>query len=208
MKNQKLILAFGELLIPILGFYWWQWDLHFIFLFYYLDVVASLVIYAVKIRKIELFRSGKWNLQHHFPAILKWYMSVIVGLIFFEIGLMFVYPELNLMNSLIDFLSYEELGIPQGIIILPLIALMNYQQYQLLFIQNGSYRILQINAIKKLGFYSFICFGIAGLIFLLFNLIVSIPDFYWIWLIAGSKVCFDLWIQPYIEHKIQEKRLP
>jgi len=207
LRNQQFILAFGELLIPLLGFYWWKWDLHFIFLFYYLDVMASLVVYLMKIRKISIFRTGKWHLPHYMNQMFLWYTFVLLGMIAFEIGLLLIYPELNLVESLIQFLKYQEFGIPQGVVLIPLVFLMNYQQYQLLFMRNGAYRVIQVEFIKKIASRTFLWFALAGGIFLLVNLIFPLADYIWLWLIVVGKVSFDLWIQPTIEKKIHQNSL-
>lgn len=201
MRNQRIILAFGDLIIPILGYYWWNWDLHFIFLFYYLDVLSSVVTNGLKLNKISLFRTGKSQAAVHIRQLVSWYVFVLIGLAAFEVGMLFLYPDLNLMGSLIYFLKYEEMGIPQGAILLPLIFLMNYQQYQLTFIKNGAFRVLPISYVGNLAKTCFLFFTAAGLMFLVINIILPpLPDYIWLWLVITAKLLFDLTIYPKLEN--------
>lgn len=169
--------------------------------------MASLVVYAIKIRKIEIFRKGKWHLPHHLNQLFLWYAFVLIGMSAFEIGMLIVYPEINLVESLIHFIKFQEFGIPQGAVLIPLVFLMNYQQYQLLFMRNGAYRVLQVGFVKKVARLTFLCFAMAGVIFLIMNLIFPFADYVWLWLVVAGKVSFDLWIQPAIELKIQQNSL-
>ncbi len=169
--------------------------------------MASLLAYLMKIRKIEIFKAGKWHLPHYMNKMFLWYSFVLIGMIAFEIGLLLVYPELNLVESLIQFLKFQEFGIPQGVILIPLIFLMNYQQYQLLFIRNGAYRVMRIEFVKKMATHTFLWFALAGGAFLLVNLIFPLADYIWLWLVVAGKISFDLWIQPALEKKIHQNSL-
>lgn len=201
MRNQRVILAFGDLIIPVLGYYWWNWDLHFIFLFYYLDVLSSVVSNGLKLNKISLFRTGKSQAAVHIRQLVSWYIFVLIGLAAFEVGMLFLYPDLNLMGSLIYFLKYEEMGIPQGAILLPLIFLMNYQQYQLTFIRNGAFRVLPTHFVANLAKTSFLLFAAAGILFLVLNIVFPpLPDYVWLWTVIAAKLFFDLIIYPKLEH--------
>lgn len=169
--------------------------------------MASLLVYLMKIRKIEIFNTAKWHLPQYMNKMFLWYSFVLIGMVAFEIGLLLVYPELNLVESLIQFLKYQEFGIPQGVVLIPLIFLMNYQQYQLLFIRNGAYQVVRIEFLKKMATHTFLWFALAGGAFLLVNLIFPLVDYIWLWLVVAGKVSFDLWIQPELEKKIHQNSL-
>ena len=53
----KLIQTLGELLIPLLGYFFWNWSFYFIALFYFLDLLASTCILPLKINKIEGYKT-------------------------------------------------------------------------------------------------------------------------------------------------------
>ncbi|GAA0874231.1 hypothetical protein GCM10009118_06390 [Wandonia haliotis] len=202
MRNQIIIQAVGELFIPILGFYWWEWDLHFILLFYYLDVLASLVLFIVKAGKVNTYRTGKQLTIQNYRPYLTNYFFVLVGLIGFEMGTLLVYKDMNLMASLLDFLTYKELGIPQGIILLPLIVLMNYQNYKLTFLMNGTFRFFTVSSLSVIARWVFVLFAVAGIVFLGVNVWLSIPDQVWLWILVAGKLGFDLYLYPKLENKV------
>ena len=69
--NQKYVQSFGDALIPILGYFFWNWNLYFIVLFYLLDLIASEVFMYFKSKKILQVQGGKWkeNLIPPFTAL-------------------------------------------------------------------------------------------------------------------------------------------
>ncbi|MEO9257334.1 MAG: hypothetical protein ABI207_03070, partial [Crocinitomicaceae bacterium] len=138
-SKQKLIQTAGELLIPILGFYAWNWDLNFIFLFYFIDLFAYQIFTFIKWKKIASF----WGLIFSSKTFLFFNTLFAVGLaivIFIEYAITFIYPTLNLGVSLIKFLTYSEWGIPQIVMLIPLVVFANYQQYKMNFVAIGKFR--------------------------------------------------------------------
>jgi hypothetical protein len=204
VKNQRYIIAFGESLFPLLCFFIWNWDLHFVFLFYYLDILASLVVSIIKLRKIDVFRKGSWVMTNYLSSFIRWYLLILLGLSAFEMGILVLYNDINLITSLVDFLKYEEFGIPQGVVLLPLVFLMNYQNYSMLFVKNGLYRLLPSAFIIQQSKYNFMLFALAGILFLVFTNVMKFPPFIWIWIIVLSRFAYDCWGQPYLEKKIAQ----
>jgi len=50
--NTKLIQLAGDALIPILGFFFWDWGLYFIVIFYLLDYIVSEILTHLKAKRI------------------------------------------------------------------------------------------------------------------------------------------------------------
>jgi hypothetical protein len=119
LRKQQLIQAIGELVIPLLGFFWLGWDLYFILLFYLLDLIATEVFYQLKLARIHQFQQSKSSFFARFSSI------GLVGVIIVLSHAMLhkVYPDMVFQDAFIDFLAYEEDGIPiaQGYLLLPLI---------------------------------------------------------------------------------------
>ena len=61
MQRNKLILLIGDVIIPILGYFFWNWNVYFIFLFLFLDLISYNILYYYKHRKIQRFRDTSIN---------------------------------------------------------------------------------------------------------------------------------------------------
>ena len=53
--NPKYIQLVGDAIIPILGFFFWDWNLYFILLFYFLDMLTKEVLLHLKSNKINQY---------------------------------------------------------------------------------------------------------------------------------------------------------
>lgn len=140
LRKQQLIQAIGELVIPLLGFFWLGWDLYFILLFYLLDLIATEVFYQLKLSRIHNFQQSKTSFLAQYSTI----GLVVVIVVLSHVMLHKVYSDLVFQDAFIDFLAYEEDGIPiaQGYLLLPLIIFGNYQQYKMFFLLPNRFRTL------------------------------------------------------------------
>lgn len=206
MKQQQFM-ALGELIIPLMGYYLWNWDLHFILLFYYLDVVASFFLSIAKVRAVSLYRERKWMVQTHLTTFLIWYGLILLGLSFLEIAILAVYPDINLVDSLFEFLTYEEWGIPQGVVLLPLIFLLNWQHYKLVFLRTGEYAIFPTDLLKRIQTSTFGAFTLGGLLVLILAFTGITAEPVLLWIIVLGKLSYDLWLHPYIVQLLVKKTL-
>jgi hypothetical protein len=206
MKQQQFM-ALGELIIPLMGYYLWNWDLHFILLFYYLDVVASFFLSIAKVRAVSLYRERKWMVQTHLTTFLTWYGLILLGLSFLEIAILAVYPDINLVDSLFEFLTYEEWGIPQGVVLLPLIFLFNWQHYKLVFLRTGEYAIFPTDLLKRIQTSTFGAFTLGGLLVLILAFTGITAEPVLLWIMVLGKLSYDLWLQPYIVQLLVKKTL-
>jgi hypothetical protein len=206
MKKHQ-VTALGELIIPLMGYYLWNWDLHFILLFYYLDIIASFFLSIAKVRAVSLYRERKWILQIHLSTFLIWYGFILIGLVLLEVAMLTVYPGINLIDSLFRFITYEEWGIPQGIVLLPLIFLLNWQQYKLVFLRTGEYTVFPTELMKRIQTASFGAFasGSLGLIILVISGIKD--EQLLLWLIVLVKLLHELWFHPFIVRFLVKKAI-
>jgi hypothetical protein len=129
----------SNLLIPVLGFWMWNWSLYFILLFYILDIVSSEMVHFLKIRKIKTIQK-----QSVIPVPTKVYsfvslLFIAVIIVEINIGMKLYHPELVFGKEIWDFLMYKEMGIPQGFVLLPLVGLMAYTSYKAEFLMPKLY---------------------------------------------------------------------
>lgn len=149
LERQLYIKLVSSLLIPILGFLWWDWSLYFIFLYYFLELFSNEIVVRLKSKKI--LGNGE---ERQFPFPTKTY-AIVSGIFyllivaFIHLGMALYQPEINFSKEIWEFLAYKELGIPQGIILLPLIAMMTYSSYKVEFIMPRLYLRINENALWK-----------------------------------------------------------
>jgi hypothetical protein len=205
--KQYQFMALGELVIPLMGYYLWNWDLHFILLFYYLDVVASFFLSIAKVRAVSIYRERKWVVNTHLSTFLIWYALIILGLSFLEIAILAIYPDINLIDSLFAFLSYEEWGIPQGVVLLPLIFLLNWQQYKQVFLRTGEYTVFPTYLLKRIQTSAFAAFALGGFTILLCALLGFTEEQALLWTIILVKLSYDLWIHPFVVRVLVKKAI-
>lgn len=147
MQQKQLfwIQVIGDLAIPLLGFLVWEWSLFFIFAFYVLDYLVSFGVLIAKHRKIKSYRNDK---RSYLKSIIR---SVFIALVVLVIGFQFFhfFNSFSISHELISFLSYKELGIPQGAILIPLLVLGGYQQYSAFFVKTGVFRVVTMEQLWK-----------------------------------------------------------
>jgi hypothetical protein len=122
----------GDLIIPILGFIFWDWSLYFILLFIFLDMSTKEVVMHAKAYYVDkLHPNGKVN----------WLKKSVVNTVFFmsflllvHVAVLQVFPTLKFTSEWWRFWTYEDLGIQQGYVLLPLLAVSGYMQFKQSFV--------------------------------------------------------------------------
>tara|TARA_B100000524_G_scaffold237545_1_gene126614 strand:- start:869 stop:1444 length:576 start_codon:yes stop_codon:yes gene_type:complete len=117
VKKVEIISAIlGDAALPLVGFLFWDWGFYFIVLFFLFDL-------GIRI----LFLRKKTALL---PSIIlpKGFFLKGIGLVILEIALLhllvyFSFKSISFIAEFWAFLSYEELGIAQGVLLLPLLFL-------------------------------------------------------------------------------------
>ncbi len=178
MQRNKLILLLGDVLIPILGYFLWNWGLYFIFLFLFLDLLSYNILYYYKHRKIQRFRNQSINTKQmigHFGILF-----LTTTLIF--IGYSYLFNTLQATNyttEMVAFFMYKDMGFAQGYILLPIIILTALMTYKTEFILQGQFARLSIPQL----FTSYLRDNLAALcllggFLLLFELQILTPAVY------------------------------
>jgi hypothetical protein len=138
-KRIQYIQLAGDALIPLLGFYLWDWSLYFILLFYFADLIIGEVFTWVRSEKLRKAREGRMKTQAVIAAGFS-AAFLVSSILLMNIAIRFLHPDLIIVNELIAFWTYKEMGIEQGYVLLPLLILVSYQQYKLEFVLNGRFR--------------------------------------------------------------------
>jgi hypothetical protein len=149
--NPKVIQIIGDGIIPLMGYFLWDWSLYYILLFYFLDLFTKEALLHLKTKKIK-------SVQHHNDSSLikKWFFKGVISLTILSLSLLlihltmlYLYPDFSALKEIISFMSYKEMGIPQGILLIPLIVAMGYVQFKNEFIKPKQYLTLKFQLIWK-----------------------------------------------------------
>lgn len=138
--HPKYIQVLGDGIIPLLGFFFWDWNLYFILLFYFIDMFTKEVLLHLKAKKIVAHQIGTESptVQNEKKVWMKWGIISLILLIFsiflIQISMPFIQDQFNAKNEIIRFWSYKEMGIEQGYIFVPLIIFMGYTQFKMEFL--------------------------------------------------------------------------
>lgn len=146
-QRNKLILLAGEVAIPILGYFFWSWNLYFIFLFMFLDLLSYNVLYWFKYKKINAFRAIQ---MIKFPFKQLATLLVLSGIIF--VGYTYLLNKIqgtNFVQEMINFFFYKDMGFSQGYILLPLIIVSAYMSYKTEFVLLGKFTQLTVKQLNS-----------------------------------------------------------
>lgn len=166
MKKVEIISAIlGDAALPLVGFLFWDWGFYFIVLFFLFDL-------GIRI----LFLRKKTALL---PSIIlpKGFFLKGIGLVILEIALLhllvyFSFKSISFIAEFWAFLSYEELGIAQGVLLLPLLFLNEIirirNEKKLGVPQNVRFEILKNSQLA--GLFRILFWSILLLVTLLFSI--------------------------------------
>ena len=144
--NQKLIQILLGAVIPLGGFFFWDWSLYFILLFYFIDILANEVIVHLKSRKVLSFQSvtlKENGLKFSITSITILFLLILIS----HFAIQFIMEGIDFKEEIISFWNYTEMGLKQGYILVPIIVLMSYQKYKMEFLIPARYRKVKIKEI-------------------------------------------------------------
>jgi hypothetical protein len=184
--HPKYIQIAGDALIPLLGFFLWDWSLYFIVLFYLLDLLTREILLHVKSGRIRKGKKTKNNLLSWVKMGTLSFLGLLSSIVLIHLTMPNIAQDFNPILEIDAFWNYEEMGIKQGYLLVPLIAFMGFQQYKTEFIVPKLYESLSIEALWKGHFNSmFVLLGFIGFSFGLVQFLV-LPE--WIFVI-GIVLC-------------------
>lgn len=177
--RMKIIQAVGEAIIPLLGFFYFDWSLYFILLFYFIDLIATEVFTYIKVNKIITFQRINYPMQQRYGKLILNSLLVIILIAISHVFIYFQHDDIQFQKAIIEFILYEEPGfpIPQGYVLLPLVILGNFQQYKNLFVKRNAYRVFswkQLILSRRRALIIALIGAVSGLIFAQFFVISSL----------------------------------
>ena len=151
MTQQRLFLTqtLLEALIPIIGYFEWGWDLSFILLFYLIDWLLAFGILIAKGRKRFSYSHNKPERMLLIKQTVIGFMLLLIACLGIAQSLLFLNPGFNWMQRIVEFMTYEEMGIQQGYVLIPLIVLNGIMVYRQQFIMPARYRTMDMRQITQ-----------------------------------------------------------
>lgn len=192
--NPKYILLISDAAIPLLGFFFWNWSLYFILLFYALDLLARETITHLKTKKMyeaqHLKSREKWVRNGVVSAVLL--LCVLAGI---HGAMFFIAPGIDFGKELIEFWQYEELGIQQGYLLLPLVGYAAYAQYKMEFLMTGKARTVLVDTLWK-EHQKALLFMVAGCVLALgMGAAIAIPELVYVLGVVCASAAYTLLVK-------------
>ena len=175
-RNTLLIQILGELAIPLMGFFLWNWSLYFILLFYIIENLFATYFQVETFRKFQALiqkKSIPLNVKQVFIFLGFWLLEVI----FIHVFLFLTNSSIHFGKVIIDFFMYEDMGIPHGFLLIPLLyfasTMKMKQDIRMLIISLTS--MDEVNTHKPTFIYFIFAF-IFWFFLTVLSLLFSLPD--------------------------------
>lgn len=176
LKQSAIFQTVLEAALPLAGYFYWHWDTSFILLFYLLDWILFLAINSVKAKKRFAFSQLATEKKQAIRTLLLGTAFLIITCFVVLLTMQLLQPTIDFSERVIAFLSYNDMGIEQGYVLLPLLLLNGISVYKQQFIRPELYKYLTmgqlINESSKQGLLLLACAGL----FLGVALFVQLPE--------------------------------
>ena len=124
-RQEKIGSLIGDIGIPILGFFFWNWSIYFICLFFLLDQLSREVSHWYRMRYIK----------KQVPLSSKSYLlNLLIFIAFFFIAHWYnfmLHPTINFAHEMSAFFWYKDSGIAQGFILFPLVMVSERMRFKM-----------------------------------------------------------------------------
>ncbi|MEN9400036.1 MAG: hypothetical protein RL632_1137 [Bacteroidota bacterium] len=191
--NPKFIQAIADAAIPLLGYFLWEWNLYFILLFYILDLLASEIIAHLSTKKIREYL-GQQGTDIKRPIFSFFLLCVLCLMLHIFTGL--ALPGIDFKKEALAFWFYEDMGIPQGYVFVPLIVFVAIQRYRMEFLIRGKFRTTTLSAFWTQHFrVYFMLIGGVGMLLGIAQLIV-LPELVYVLTAVGATTTYTLYFKP------------
>lgn len=189
MKPQhvKYFQLAAETAIPIFGYLFWSWSFYFLILFYLLDFATNFAVFIAQERKIRWYNSIA---IFPFKGILTITFLVLLTGVFAVFSCIHIFPNFSIVDETIKFIMYEEMGIPQGILLLPLMVFGAYQQYKMNFLLPGKFRTIEIEQFWKKHTNMYILVFCSSTLLLSSTFLFILPEWVYVSILIVTSVLF------------------
>lgn len=171
-RRALLIQTLVEAIIPVAGYFFWKWDVTFILLFYLLDWLLFLSLTFAKARKRLSYSGLETEKRIAFSRITAGLLTCMATCVILYFTIPQLVPGLDWIERMVAFLTYSDMGIQQGFVLIPLIALNGYLLYKQQFLMPARYRTQTMEVIVRpalvqgviLTGAALLCWGLSALV--------------------------------------------
>ena len=116
MRHQeKIAVLIGDVALPLIGFFFWDWGFYFIALYFLIDQFAKQVFLLPRLVSAQVILPQKAIIFTK-SLLLFLFQIMMILLINYQLD-----PHFNLFQESINFIMYKDMGIQQGFILVPLL---------------------------------------------------------------------------------------
>lgn len=173
--NPKYIQFVGDAILPIAGFFFWDWSLYFIILFYFIDVFVSEIVSHLKSKRIYEYKGGyirkRWIINGLVSGVFLASMIFAV-----HIGLWLLFPDIHFLQEIVSFWTYTEMGIQQGYVLVPLLAFGAYQEYKMSFLRTEKFKTEQLSDLWRPQMFGYLLAILASFVVGILGSFVYLPE--------------------------------
>ena len=116
-RIEKISTLIGDVALPLMGYFLWNWNLYFILLFFLLDQLARVVLLPWRMKLTDLRTAEKRNQLLKASFLLLTEVIIIHSVIYFQS------PSIEFGEEFDRFFHYKDMGIEQGYLLFPLVFL-------------------------------------------------------------------------------------
>jgi DMSO/TMAO reductase YedYZ heme-binding membrane subunit len=154
-RIEKISSLLGDVALPLFGYFFWNWNFYFILLFFMLDQISRMIFLPQRLKLTEITITEKNKIFFRQLALL------IIELLVIHSAIFMYQKDINFAQEFISFLSYEDMGIAQGIILLPLIVASEWMriknELKLGIVDGSQLHIMNLNkrnSFLRIGFFA------------------------------------------------------
>lgn len=142
----KVFQTLSEALLPILGYYYWDWSFYDLLLFYFLDLLVATIFTFVKIKKIKEVKAQMTTLLGFISLMALCYVSIVLLALWI---IPTIIPNFDFYKATVRFVLLQDMGLPQGVFLFPLVFYAGYLQYKMKFLQTNMAQKISVIEVKR-----------------------------------------------------------
>ncbi|MFM1945720.1 MAG: hypothetical protein RL207_3 [Bacteroidota bacterium] len=124
-RQEKIGSLIGDIGIPIFGFFFWNWSIYFICLFFLLDQLSREVSGLIRMHSIR--QRVRLTSRMYFVHI----SSFVLCLLAVHYYVHSLHPEMNFLKEINDFFWFEDMGVAQGFVLIPIVLFSERLRYKM-----------------------------------------------------------------------------
>jgi len=175
-KRALIFQTLIEGLIPVLGYFYWNWDASFILLFYLIDWLLFWTLTLLKAKKRVEFSGNTGEKQVAVKHLSSAFLCILSTSLAVFYTLPHIHPSFSWTERIWAFLSYSDMGIQQGFILIPLMVLSGYLVYKQQFLLPQLFRKFPVAYFTRESVKQGVILSASFGLVLLVSVFVKFPD--------------------------------